>query len=179
MFFFFFYFRVRLRLYDVAHMTSHWCHVQVNLAQLLRDSRERNSQLSEEMKELKQRLLEAQGDNKVPYQAAHQSENYYQIKLGYEVPLFFLCCHFIPEYISMYVQYQPSYKPVHHVVNFNWAFLFLTAFTNDHHQTEAGRRRGWCSTLSCTWTGGSGQTVRKSSRTGENRSSLPPFLFNS
>ncbi|XP_014889323.1 coiled-coil domain-containing protein 149-like isoform X4 [Poecilia latipinna] len=38
---------------------------QVNLAQLLRDSRERNSQLSEEMKELKQRLLEAQGDNKL------------------------------------------------------------------------------------------------------------------
>lgn len=38
---------------------------QVNLAQLLRDSRERNSQLSEEVKELKQRLLEAQGDNKL------------------------------------------------------------------------------------------------------------------
>ncbi|XP_054897369.1 coiled-coil domain-containing protein 149-like isoform X2 [Poeciliopsis prolifica] len=38
---------------------------QVNLAQLLRDSRERSSQLSEEIKELKQRLLEAQGDNKL------------------------------------------------------------------------------------------------------------------
>ncbi|XP_034544896.1 coiled-coil domain-containing protein 149-like isoform X2 [Notolabrus celidotus] len=38
---------------------------QVNLAQLLRDSRENNSQLSEEVKELKQRLLEAQGDNKL------------------------------------------------------------------------------------------------------------------
>ncbi|CAJ1052316.1 coiled-coil domain-containing protein 149-like isoform X2 [Xyrichtys novacula] len=38
---------------------------QVNLAQLLRDSREKNSQLSEEVKELKQRLLEAQGDNKL------------------------------------------------------------------------------------------------------------------
>ncbi|XP_022074021.1 coiled-coil domain-containing protein 149-like isoform X2 [Acanthochromis polyacanthus] len=38
---------------------------QVNLAQLLRDSREKNSQLSEEMKELKQRLVEAQGDNKL------------------------------------------------------------------------------------------------------------------
>ncbi|MEQ2220270.1 hypothetical protein ILYODFUR_003679 [Ilyodon furcidens] len=38
---------------------------QVNLAQLLRDSRERSSQLSEEVKELKQRLLEAQGDNKL------------------------------------------------------------------------------------------------------------------
>ncbi|XP_015250417.1 PREDICTED: coiled-coil domain-containing protein 149-B-like isoform X2 [Cyprinodon variegatus] len=38
---------------------------QVNLSQLLRDSRERNSQLSEEVKELKQRLLEAQGDNKL------------------------------------------------------------------------------------------------------------------
>ncbi|MEQ2188968.1 hypothetical protein GOODEAATRI_020311, partial [Goodea atripinnis] len=37
----------------------------VNLAQLLRDSRERSSQLSEEVKELKQRLLEAQGDNKL------------------------------------------------------------------------------------------------------------------
>ncbi|XP_043969882.1 coiled-coil domain-containing protein 149-like isoform X2 [Gambusia affinis] len=38
---------------------------QVNLAQLLTDSRERSSQLSEEIKELKQRLLEAQGDNKL------------------------------------------------------------------------------------------------------------------
>lgn len=38
---------------------------EVNLAQLLRDSRERNSQLTEEVKELKQRLLEAQGDNKL------------------------------------------------------------------------------------------------------------------
>ncbi|XP_060915246.1 coiled-coil domain-containing protein 149-like isoform X8 [Labrus mixtus] len=38
---------------------------QVNLAQLLRDSRDKNSQLSEEVKELKQRLLEAQGDNKL------------------------------------------------------------------------------------------------------------------
>lgn len=52
------------------HLTSSWTlvanfHDQVNLAQLLRDSRERNSQLTEEVKELKQRLLEAQGDNKV------------------------------------------------------------------------------------------------------------------
>ncbi|KAM9363695.1 coiled-coil domain-containing protein 149-like [Symphorus nematophorus] len=38
---------------------------QVNLAQLLRDSREKSSQLSEEVKELKQRLAEAQGDNKL------------------------------------------------------------------------------------------------------------------
>ncbi len=38
---------------------------QVNLAQLLRNSREQNKQLSEEMKELKQRLAEVQGDNKV------------------------------------------------------------------------------------------------------------------
>ncbi|KAM4584801.1 coiled-coil domain-containing protein 149-like isoform 2-T2 [Odontesthes bonariensis] len=38
---------------------------QVNLAQLLRDSRERSSQLVEEVKELKQRLVEAQGDNKL------------------------------------------------------------------------------------------------------------------
>uniref|UniRef100_A0A9J7YLW8 Coiled-coil domain containing 149b n=1 Tax=Cyprinus carpio carpio TaxID=630221 RepID=A0A9J7YLW8_CYPCA len=37
----------------------------VNLAQLLRDSREQNKQLSEEMKELKQRLAEVQGDNKL------------------------------------------------------------------------------------------------------------------
>lgn len=39
--------------------------LQVNLSQLLRDSRDKNTQLSEEVKELKQRLLEAQGDNKV------------------------------------------------------------------------------------------------------------------
>ncbi|KAF3687710.1 Coiled-coil domain-containing protein 149-B [Channa argus] len=38
---------------------------QVNLAQLLRDSREKGNQLSEEVKELKQRLVEAQGDNKL------------------------------------------------------------------------------------------------------------------
>ncbi|XP_026209120.1 coiled-coil domain-containing protein 149-A isoform X3 [Anabas testudineus] len=38
---------------------------QVNLAQLLRDSRERVKQLSEEVKELTQRLTEAQGDNKM------------------------------------------------------------------------------------------------------------------
>ncbi|XP_019950934.2 coiled-coil domain-containing protein 149-like isoform X2 [Paralichthys olivaceus] len=38
---------------------------QVNLAQLLRDSRERAKQLGEEVKELTQRLTEAQGDNKL------------------------------------------------------------------------------------------------------------------
>ncbi|XP_077426168.1 coiled-coil domain-containing protein 149-like isoform X1 [Vanacampus margaritifer] len=38
---------------------------QVNLAQLLRDSREKSNRLSEEVKELKQRLAEAQGDNKL------------------------------------------------------------------------------------------------------------------
>ncbi|KAM9500992.1 coiled-coil domain-containing protein 149-A isoform 2-T2 [Clarias gariepinus] len=38
---------------------------QVNLAQLLRDSRDRNKQLTEEVKELTQRLTEAQGDNKL------------------------------------------------------------------------------------------------------------------
>ncbi|KAM8879139.1 coiled-coil domain-containing protein 149-like isoform 2-T2 [Spinachia spinachia] len=38
---------------------------QVNLAQLLRNSREKSGQLSDEVKELKQRLVEAQGDNKL------------------------------------------------------------------------------------------------------------------
>ncbi|XP_034020348.1 coiled-coil domain-containing protein 149-A isoform X2 [Thalassophryne amazonica] len=38
---------------------------QVNLAQLLRDSRERVKQLAEEVKELTQRLAEVQGDNKL------------------------------------------------------------------------------------------------------------------
>ncbi|XP_028832252.1 coiled-coil domain-containing protein 149-B isoform X2 [Denticeps clupeoides] len=38
---------------------------QVNLAQLLRDSKERNVKLSEEVKELNQRLGEVQGDNKL------------------------------------------------------------------------------------------------------------------
>ncbi|XP_055359582.1 coiled-coil domain-containing protein 149 isoform X2 [Betta splendens] len=38
---------------------------QVSLAQLLRDSRDRAKQLSEEVKELSQRLVEAQGDNKL------------------------------------------------------------------------------------------------------------------
>ncbi|KAM9835408.1 coiled-coil domain-containing protein 149-A isoform X2 [Syngnathus typhle] len=39
--------------------------VGVNLAQLLRESKERVKQLTEEAKELTQRLLEAQGDNKL------------------------------------------------------------------------------------------------------------------
>ncbi|XP_051502382.1 coiled-coil domain-containing protein 149-like isoform X2 [Myxocyprinus asiaticus] len=38
---------------------------QVNLAQLLMNSRERNKQISEEVKELTQRLSEVQGDNKL------------------------------------------------------------------------------------------------------------------
>ncbi|XP_053199274.1 coiled-coil domain-containing protein 149-like [Scomber japonicus] len=38
---------------------------QVNLAQLLRDSRERVKKLTEEVKEVTQRLTEAQGDNKL------------------------------------------------------------------------------------------------------------------
>ncbi|XP_019060990.1 coiled-coil domain-containing protein 149 isoform X4 [Fukomys damarensis] len=38
---------------------------QANLAQLLRDSQERNKHLGEEMKELQQRLAEVQGDNKL------------------------------------------------------------------------------------------------------------------
>ncbi|XP_041051809.1 coiled-coil domain-containing protein 149-A isoform X2 [Carcharodon carcharias] len=38
---------------------------QANLAQLLSSSRERNKQLTEEIKELQQRLTEAQGDNKL------------------------------------------------------------------------------------------------------------------
>lgn len=46
-------------------MTLCSCAGQVNLAQLLRDSKDKNHQLSEEVKELKQRLVEAQGDNKV------------------------------------------------------------------------------------------------------------------
>lgn len=37
---------------------------QANLAQLLSSSRERNKQLAEEIKEIQQRLAEAQGDNK-------------------------------------------------------------------------------------------------------------------
>ncbi|KAL2097462.1 hypothetical protein ACEWY4_006669 [Coilia grayii] len=38
---------------------------QVNLAQLLRDSRERSGKLADELKELQQRLSEVQGDNKL------------------------------------------------------------------------------------------------------------------
>lgn len=38
---------------------------QANLAQLLRDSQDRNKHLGEEIKELRQRLGEVQGDNKV------------------------------------------------------------------------------------------------------------------
>ncbi|KAK3572820.1 hypothetical protein QTP86_007832 [Hemibagrus guttatus] len=38
---------------------------QVNLAQLLRDAEEKNRKLSDELKELNQRLVEVQGDNKL------------------------------------------------------------------------------------------------------------------
>ncbi|KAF5901878.1 coiled-coil domain-containing protein, partial [Clarias magur] len=38
---------------------------QVNLAQLLRDAQEKNRKLSDELKELNQRLVEVQGDNKL------------------------------------------------------------------------------------------------------------------
>ncbi|XP_053358802.1 coiled-coil domain-containing protein 149-B [Clarias gariepinus] len=38
---------------------------QVNLAQLLRDAQEKNRNLSDELKELNQRLVEVQGDNKL------------------------------------------------------------------------------------------------------------------
>ncbi|KAJ3614076.1 hypothetical protein NHX12_017653 [Muraenolepis orangiensis] len=41
------------------------CRTRVNLTQLLRDSRESNQRLSEEVKEARQRLAEAQGDNKL------------------------------------------------------------------------------------------------------------------
>ncbi|XP_067260617.1 coiled-coil domain-containing protein 149-B isoform X5 [Chanodichthys erythropterus] len=41
------------------------CLAKVSLAQLLRDSREQNKQLGEEVKELNQRLAEVQGDNKL------------------------------------------------------------------------------------------------------------------
>ena len=58
----------------------------MNLAQLLRDSREKNSQLAEEVKELKQRLVEAQGDNKVPWHAVSDTESCNA--LGYNVCLF-------------------------------------------------------------------------------------------
>uniref|UniRef100_A0A3Q3X0Z1 Coiled-coil domain containing 149 n=1 Tax=Mola mola TaxID=94237 RepID=A0A3Q3X0Z1_MOLML len=46
-------------------VTHHPPSPQVNLAQLLRDSRERAKQLTEEVKELTQRLAEVQGDNKL------------------------------------------------------------------------------------------------------------------
>ena len=42
-------------------------YLQANLAQLLRDSQDRNKHLGEEIKELQQRLGEVQGDNKVPW----------------------------------------------------------------------------------------------------------------
>lgn len=67
----------------------------MNLAQLLRDSREKSSQLSEEVKELKQRLVEAQGDNKVPWHAVSYTESCNTI--GYNVCLFIFV---FLEYIS-------------------------------------------------------------------------------
>lgn len=118
----------------------HSCLIEVNLAQLLRDSREKNNQLSEEVKELKQRLLEAQGDNKVPCHAVFPTESQ---------------DHMVGD----------------NMVGANAKTVRLAASTNDHHQTEAGRRRGWCSTLSCTRTGRSGPTAGESARTGQNRMS--------
>lgn len=43
----------------------------------------------------------------------------------------------------------------------------IIASTDDHHQTEAGRRRGRRPTLSRAWARRSGQTVRKGERAGE------------
>lgn len=62
---FYIYIYSQTNLTNGANMSLYLLHDQVNLAQLLTDSRERNSHLSEEVKELKQRLLEAHGDNKV------------------------------------------------------------------------------------------------------------------
>lgn len=61
----------------------------MNLAQLLRDSRERSNQLSEEVKELKQRLVEAQGDNKVPGHTFFNTKTFQNIKLRYDVIFYF------------------------------------------------------------------------------------------
>lgn len=75
----------------LAHMTSHSCLPQVNLAQLLRDSREKSDQLSEEVKELKQRLVEAQGDNKVPGRNLYHAQKF-QTSLYFFIRLFILDC---------------------------------------------------------------------------------------
>uniref|UniRef100_H3A7B3 Coiled-coil domain containing 149 n=1 Tax=Latimeria chalumnae TaxID=7897 RepID=H3A7B3_LATCH len=48
---------------------------QANLAQLLSDSRERSKQLAEEIKELQQRLAEAQGDNKILFKKKKKKKN--------------------------------------------------------------------------------------------------------
>lgn len=49
-----------------SYFTMSW-YFQANLAQLLRDSQDRNKHLGEEIKELQQRLGEVQGDNKVQW----------------------------------------------------------------------------------------------------------------
>lgn len=69
--------------------TSPSC-AQVNLAQLLRDSREQAKQLAEEVKELTQRLTEAQGDNKVVLPVALHVHNVCSSIISH---LLFLC-HF-------------------------------------------------------------------------------------
>ncbi len=63
----------------------------MNLAQLLRDSREKSSQLSEEVKELKQRLVEAQGDNKVPCITVQYTDSYNEAKIY----VYFSLCVFL------------------------------------------------------------------------------------
>lgn len=50
-------------------LVLYW-YFQANLAQLLRDSQDRNKHLGEEIKELRQRLGEVQGDNKVLWMLA-------------------------------------------------------------------------------------------------------------
>lgn len=131
------------------------CLTQVNLAQLLRDSREKSSQLSDEVKELKQRLAEAQGDNKVQLCSI-------LLKVISIISNMCLLC-------SDLIQMSSKSHCAGNSRRLNWFSLFLTAPTNDHHQTEAGRWGGRHSPLSCTWARGSGQTIRKSSRTGEDR----------
>ncbi|KPP76513.1 hypothetical protein Z043_104131, partial [Scleropages formosus] len=55
----------RVPLHLLLDLLSSRSRAQVNLAQLLRDARERSRQLADDVKELRQRLAEAQGDNKL------------------------------------------------------------------------------------------------------------------
>lgn len=117
---------------------------QVNLAQLLRDSRERAKQLAEEVKELTQRLSEAQGDNKVKLPVAPHTNLNCSLNTTHMTPT--------PRLV------RGLYRCVF--------YFFPAAPQNDDHSPEAGGWGGGSAPLPCPWAWGPGPAAREGRATG-------------